>query len=60
MTTATARSTGYTISQAAQLLGVARRTLYYWIESGKVIPRKDLTHQRISHEQLVKLKLSQP
>ena len=49
---------GYTISQTAKLLNLSRRTVYYWIEEGKIIPIKTLTRQIIPHEQVVKLRLT--
>jgi DNA-binding transcriptional MerR regulator len=31
----------YNISQLAKELGVARQTLYYWIEKGWIKPKRD-------------------
>ena len=31
----------YNVSQLAKELGVARQTLYYWIEKGWVKPKRD-------------------
>ena len=31
----------YNVSKLAQELGVARQTLYYWIEKGWVKPKRD-------------------
>lgn len=31
----------YNVSQLAQELGIARQTLYYWIEKGWVRPKRD-------------------
>lgn len=49
---------GYTITQTARLLNIARRTIYYWIEEGKIVPIKTATRQIIPHEQVVKIRLS--
>lgn len=54
----TAQCDGYTINQTAKLLSVSRRTIYYWIEEGRIIPVKTITRQLIPHEEVVKLRLT--
>lgn len=53
----TAQRDGYTINQAAKLLNVGRRTIYHWIESGRLQPVKTVTRQLIPHEQVDNLLL---
>lgn len=48
---------GYTISQAARVLQVGRRTMYRWLESGKIETVRKGTRHILTHEQVVKIKL---
>lgn len=51
------RVDGYTISQAARLLGVQRLTIYHWIETGRVIPIRTSTRFIIPHDQVTNIRL---
>lgn len=48
---------GYTISAAARLLEVNRRTMYRWLEAGRIQTTRKGTRQILTHEQIVKIKL---
>ena len=37
----------YSLTQAAQILGVHRQTLYYWIKKGWITPKRDYRHYPI-------------
>jgi excisionase family DNA binding protein len=47
----------YNPSQAARVLEVSRRTIYRWIESGRLLPVQYLGHPRIPREQVTNLRL---
>ena len=48
---------GYTISAASRVIGVARLTIYRWIESGRVLPVKTPTRYIIPAEQVANIRL---
>jgi excisionase family DNA binding protein len=50
----------YNPSQAARVLEVSRRTIYRWIESGKLMPVFHVGHPRIPREQIQNIRLGIP
>ena len=47
----------YNATQLAQELGIARQTLYYWIEKGWVKPKRDYRNYPVfTDDDLVKIK----
>ncbi|MFH1776113.1 MAG: MerR family transcriptional regulator [Candidatus Omnitrophota bacterium] len=44
----------YNISQLAKELGIARQTLYYWIEKGWIKPKRDYRKYPVFTEKDVK------